>query len=712
MALKMLPLQERTNLYSMKKLLLFIRQYYREILRGTYFVAAILLIVIALPRESKFKFEFQKGMAWKHDDLVAPFDFPIYKTDAELIAERNAILNNFKPFFKLDTAAVQEVEALFRDDFESLWAEQAPGVNPNDSIISQIEAKLNAIYQAGIFSPSEFTDLRSKMQGGITVVVNNQAFETPVEAAFQQSQALALIQQTAQSLSDGAMAPEHKVLAQLNYSKYVKPNLTYDAPTTRQITQDMLANLSTTKGLIYSGERIVSKGEVVNASLYQILFSLKREYESRLNLVKDSRLLVAGQTLVVTALFFILFLFLYNFRREILYNDSKIIFILLLITLLTTISALLLRHDFISVYIIPFAIIPIFINTFYDSRLALFIHLITVFLVGFFVPNSFEFVFLHFIAGVVAIISLTKVYRRSKLFLAVTFIFLSYTLIYLGMVLIQEGTPLAMNSLYIVWFAGNALLLLASYQLIYVFEKAFGFLSDTTLMELADTNQDLLRKLAEVAPGTFQHSLQVANLAESAIHKIGGNPLLVRTGALYHDIGKMTNPYYFTENQSPDFNPHKGLDFEESAQIIIRHIPEGVSIAKKHRLPEQIIDFIRTHHGTNKVLYFYRMFRDKFPEAKDELNAFSYPGPKPFSRETAVMMMADSVEAASRALKTITIDTIDELVENIINYQQIEEQFNDANITFRDISLIKETFKKKLQNIYHARIEYPSAANQ
>jgi hypothetical protein len=351
--------------------------------------------------------------------------------------------------------------------------------------------------------------------------------------------------------------------------------------------------------------------------------------------------------------------------------------------------------------------VPIFISTFFDSRLALFIHLITVFIVGFFVPNSFEFVFLQFITGVVAIISLTKVYRRSKLFLSVAYILISYILVYLGIVTIQEGTPLAINVLYLVWFASNALLLLASYQLIYLFEKVFGFLSDTTLMELGDTNQELLRKLAETAPGTFQHSLQVANLAESAIQKIGGNPLLVRTGALYHDIGKMNNPYYFIENQSPDFNPHKNLKFDESAEIIIRHVEDGVQIAKKHRLPEQIIDFIRMHHGTTKVQYFYRLFKDRFPEAIDELNAFSYPGPKPFTRETALVMMADSVEAASRALKSITVKSIDDLVDNIINYQQIEEQFNDANITFRDISTIKSVFKKKLQNIYHARIEYP-----
>ncbi len=691
----------------MKKTFRFIGLYYREILRGLYFAIAIFLILIALPRERKFKFEFQKGMAWMHEDLIAPFDFPIYKTDSELISERNAILTNFKLYFKFDTTSVNEAIELFQSDFQKSWESIAENRSPNKKVINKVIEQIRQIHNEGIFLPNEFSDLRGKIQDGITVIVNNQAFDKARDNVYQVSRGASVLNELAQTIGQEVNGNEAKVLAKLSYARYIKPNLLYDAQTTEQVSRDMLANLSTTKGLIYNGERIIGKGEVVNAELYQILFSLKREFEGRMNLVEDSRLLLAGQAIVITILFVILFLFLLNFRREILYNDSKIIFILLVITSITLISALLLRRDLINIYIIPFAIIPIFIRTFYDSRLALFIHLVTVFMVGFFVPNSFEFVFLHFIAGVVAIISLTTVYRRSKLFLSVGLIFLTYTVLYMGIVLIQEGTPNAMNALYIAWFAGNALLLLASYQLIYVFEKVFGFLSDTTLMELADTNQDLLRKLAEVAPGTFQHSLQVANLAESAIYKIGGNPLLVRTGALYHDIGKMNNPYYFIENQAPDFNPHKGIDFEESAEIIIRHVTDGVQIAKKNRLPEQIIDFIMMHHGTTKVQYFYRLYKNKFPDSNEESNAFTYPGPKPNSRETAIVMMADSIEAASRALKNITIETINELVETIINYQQIEEQYNEANITFKDISIVKEVFKKKLQNIYHPRIEYP-----
>jgi len=691
----------------MKIFLRFIKTYYREILRGVYFALAIVLILLALPKERRFKYEFQRGMEWMHDDLVAPFDFPIYKTDAEFIAERNAILNNFKPFFKYDTSAVALAKQQFRTDFIAEWEKLETNRNPNDTLLRKMEEGIERVHRVGVFFPGEFSDLRGDIQGGITIIKNNQAFETDISELYQVHRAVDNVKTYASQLAATNSGPETDIILKLNLTKYVIPNLHYDSQTTQQVTSDMLASLSATKGLIYAGERIITKGEVVNSELYQILYSLRREFESRLNHLGNTKLLILGQALIVTMLFFILFLFLLNFRREVLYSDSKLVFILLIISALSILSFLLLRRELVSIYIIPFAIVPIFIRTFYDSRLALFIHIITVFIVGFFVPNSFEFVFMHFIAGVVAIISLTKVYRRSKLFLAVGYIFVTYAVLYLGIVLIQEGNPSAMNAIYIGWFAANALLLLASYQLIYVFEKVFGFLSDTTLMELSDTNQDLLRKLAEVAPGTFQHSLQVANLAESAIHQIGGNPLLVRTGALYHDIGKMNNPYYFVENQSPDFNPHKGLDFEESAEIIIRHISDGVQIAKKNRLPEQIIDFIRTHHGTTRVLYFYRLYKDKFPEAEAELEAFSYPGPRPFSRETAVVMMADSVEAASRALKQITVETINDLVESIINYQQVEKQFNEANITFKDISVIKEVFKKKLQNIYHARIEYP-----
>lgn len=700
----------------MKKLFRFIKLYFREILRGFYFVIAILLIILTLPREGRFKYEFQKGQPWQHDDLVAPFDFPIYKTDTELISERNAILSSFKPYFRYDSTILASALNALQIDYNIFLKHNTDIRNKEkislDSLILQTEHQIKQLYLKGIFKPEDYIDLRGKYYSDITIIVNNLAYDKSIDEVFTVARAQEVLESYFNKKSIEKVGVVSRFIKEISLNKYISPNLTYDGQTTQRVSKDMLANLSLTKGLVYSGERIISKGEVVNSDLYQILFSLKREFESRVSITGNVWFLILGQTLLILIIFIVLFLFLHNFRKEILQQDSKIIFILLIITAMTVISSLLLKRNLVSIYVIPFAIVPIFIRTFYDARLALFIHLVTVFLVGFFAPNSFEFVFIHFIAGVVAIISLTKIYRRGKLFLAVAYIFLTYALVYTGIVTIQEGTPMSINPLTLAWFAGNALLLLASYQLIYLFEKLFGFLSDTTLMELSDTNQELLRKLAEVAPGTFQHSIQVASLAESAVYKIGGNPLLVRAGALYHDIGKMNNPHYFIENQTSDFNPHQGLDFEESAEIIVKHVTEGVQLAKKHRLPEPLIDFIRTHHGTSKVQYFYRLFKEKFPDATNELNAFNYAGPKPFSRETAVVMMADSVEAASRTLKTYTLETIDSLVDNIINYQQIEEQFNEANITFKDISEIKKVFKKKLQNIYHARIEYPKPVDE
>lgn len=696
----------------MQKIYRFLKLHFQDIIRGLLFLVAIVAILVFLPRERKFKYEFQKGKAWMHEDLIAPFDFPIYKTDGEIIAERNAILSNVKPIFRLDSAVLIRVLPRFKSEvsdlFENQNKERKNTAQIPEPIMAELQRQLSFVYKKGIISNGEYSDIAGKQTNSISILTGNRAFETPLSELFSTGSAIDYLQ-TKTAIIVSKYPRSGSFVKSIDWGNYVLANLHFDAKSTEIITQDMLANLSITKGLVYAGESIVTKGEVINQDLYQIIFSLKREYESKIGFRGSFRVLILGQALLISMLFLMLFLFLYNFRREILSDNRKIIFILLLITIMAILSSILIKRNIINIYIIPLAIVPIFIRTFYDSRLALFIHLVTVFLVGFFVPNSFEFVFIHFIAGIIAIISLTNLYRRGKLFLSISLVYISYIAVYVGIAIIQEGSILTIDPYSFLWFAINALLLLTSYQLIYLFEKIFGFLSDTTLMELSDTNQDLLRQLAEKAPGTFQHSLQVANLAEEAIFKIGGNPLLARAGALYHDIGKMNNPYYFIENQASGFNPHQGIDYEESAGIIIKHVAEGIQIAKKHNIPEQIIDFIRTHHGTNKVQYFLRLYREKYPELKDNVSLFSYKGPKPFSRETAVLMMADAVEAASRALKTITYEAINDLVENIINYQQIEEQYSDADITFKDITVVKSAFKKKLVNIYHARIEYPKA---
>ncbi len=696
----------------MNKFFRFIQLYFRTIIRIFYFGIAAMAIVFFLPREGRFKYEFQKGKPWLHENLFAPFDFPVHKSEQEILAEKNKILRDFKPFFHYDSTTVANVLELLRFEYQKQFNTQQLKtklkVQQSKPIyFDRIASAIQQIYRRGVIDLTEIQSSKALSLGTISLLINNIAYETPLSDVYTPATAIEHLQSVCSRITELDDGIEAKLIREFPFDKFIQPNLFYDASSSEKHKSAMLTNLSTTRGLVQTGERIITKGEVVSNESYRILESLKFEYESRLGFSHNSWMLILGQGLLVSILFLILYLFLLNFRREVLLFDLKVLFILLLISVVTISSSFVLKSSVVNIYIIPFAIVPIFIRVFYDARLALFIHLVTIFLVAFFVPNGFEFVFVSFIAGVVAILSLTNLYRRGKLFLTVLLVLLSYIIVFLGLTIIQEGSLTAVNPMYFLWFSGNALLLLASYQLIYLFEKTFGFLSDTTLMEISDTNQDLLRRLAEVAPGTFQHSLQVANLAEAAIHKIGGNPLLVRAGALYHDIGKMNNPFYFIENQSPEFNPHNNLDFEESAEIIMKHVADGIALAQKHRLPEQLIEFISMHHGTSKVQYFFRLYRDKYPEMKDEFQRFVYPGPKPNSKETAVLMMADSVEAASRTLKSITHQSIDSLVESIINQQQMEEQFNESNITFKDIPIIKQVFKKKLLNIYHARIEYP-----
>ena len=448
-------------------------------------------------------------------------------------------------------------------------------------------------------------------------------------------------------------------------------------------------------------------GEVVDNKTYQILESLKRAYEQRLGGDYQYSIILLGQIIFVFAAIFVLYLFLYHFRFEILQDSLKTVFILLLVILMVSVSSITVKIRPEALYIIPFAILPIIIRSFYDARLALFIHIIAIMLIGSFVPSSFEFVFLNFIAGIVAIFSLTSLSRRGKLFLSAAMVVLSYIFVYFGLSITQEGNIEGVDWVNVGYFGINGALVLASYPLIFIFEKTFGFLSDVTLMELSDTNQPLLRRLSEQAPGTFQHSLQVASLAEAAAYQTGSNTLLVRTGALYHDIGKMENPFYFIENQNTDFNPHQQLSFRESAKLIINHVKKGVEYAYKFKLPGPIVDFIRTHHGTTKVHYFYKKYLQEYNEDEVDEAEFTYSGPKPFSKEMAVLMMADAVEAASRSYNVLDEKTINSLVDNIIDSQLNSGQFENVDITFREITIIRGIFKKKLQNFYHARIQYP-----
>jgi putative nucleotidyltransferase with HDIG domain len=411
--------------------------------------------------------------------------------------------------------------------------------------------------------------------------------------------------------------------------------------------------------------------------------------------------------LLITLIFLALFWFIFYFRKDILISRPQTLFTLGLIVVMVGLTRAASTNEAVSVYVIPFVLVPIFLKTFFDIRYALFVHMITLLLAGFWVPNSYQFVLMNFLAGLVGVFSLRSYYKRGILFYTAIFVMAAYALIYIILSLLQEGDFNQINWVDVLWIAGNGLLILTVYPLVFLFERIFGFLSDATLFELSDTNQPLLRALAEKAPGTFQHSLQVASLAEEVVMKVGGNSLLIRAGALYHDIGKMDNPQYFIENQHEGSNPHNELDERTSAKMIISHVPNGVEIAKRYGLNEHIIDFISSHHGTSTVQFFYRTFINTNPGKEVDISEFTYPGPKPTSKENAVLMMADSVEAASRTLKAYTSDTISDLVENIVSRQEEEGQFSEADITFADISAAKEIFKIRLSNIYHSRIEYP-----
>lgn len=705
----------------MNKTIEKIKSIYKNIYKGFLFIASIAILIYLFPREGKFRYEFQKGRPWMHEVLFAPFDFPVYKSEAELQMERDSILQEFKPYFTYDSGIYKLQVQHLVDAFNRKWAQKNEALEENRNAklpqahksrdLELITDIMEFVYSRGIVDSPEILRNAREQNSGIMILTGNVAEEFSSDNVLTLKQAynymLDRIKSTVESDTFRVMKSEAGLIENLNINEFLYPNLFYDEVTSIRAKEELIADLSLTKGMVQAGERIISKGELVNSEYYLILESLKKEYEKKLGGSADFYLIIVGQFLLVFASVLVLFLFLQNFRKEILEHSLKSTFILLLVISIAFLASMIIRHSDISLYVIPFAVLPIIIKTFYDSRLALFIHMITLLLIAFWAPNSFEFFFLNIIAGVVAIFSLTNLYRRSKLFTTAVLIFISLSFVYMGIALIKEGSLESIDYTQFIWFGGNGLLVLTSYPLIYIFEKTFGFLSDATLIELSDTNQELLRKLAEKAPGTFQHSLQVANLAEEAIFHTGGNPLLVRTGALYHDIGKMEDPVYFVENQTTDINPHKDLEFEQSAEIIINHVKKGVEIAKKYKLPPQIIDFIRTHHGTTAVQYFYKSYLKKYPEKSADIKKFSYPGPKPFSKEMAVLMMADSVEAASRSLKIASEESINDLVESIISYQIIEEQFTEADVTFKDITTIKRLFKRKLLNIYHVRIEYP-----
>ena len=560
---------------------------------------------------------------------------------------------------------------------------------------------LGAILTRGVIQPIE--EIENKPGDyKITLIIENIAEEVKLKDIYNVHSAY----ETINTMLAESEEADTDLLKQLLEDSMLQ-NIIFNEKVSDAEQNKLIEEISLTHDMIQKGELIISKGTVISNARFQILESLRQEYESRHGGISHYYLILAGQILLVAISLTVLVFFLFFFRKDVLQDNKKILLILLIIILMVFITSLALRFNVDYIYLVPLCLSPVLIRVFFDTRLALYVFLITIILIGFLVPNSFQFVFMQFISGIITIFSIVNLQKRAQFFFTAIVIFFSYSAIYTGLNLIQEGSFDEIRGINYAMFAGSAVLVLFAYPFIYILEKIFGLVTDVTMMELSDTNSKLLRELSMRAPGTFQHSLQVANLAEESIYEIGGDALLTRTGALYHDIGKMDQPMYFIENQVTGVNPHDELTYEESARVIINHVISGIEKAKKHKLPEQIIDFIRTHHGISKVGYFYIMQQKENPDENVDARRFTYPGPIPFSKETSVVMMADSVEAASRSLKVIDEETINDLVENIINKQMETGQFANSDITLRDITKIKKILKRKLMNIYHIRIEYP-----
>ena len=656
------------------------------------FICVIALIVQLFPTKNKFKYQFEVGKPWSYELITASFDFPIYKSDQQISKEKEEILKDFTPYFKLDSTKHNlQINKLFTD-----WKKKT-GKFP----ISQkyIKHKFQNIYAVGIISVADYNKLLEDKRENISCITPSRVSHTlAVENVYTPKTAYEEI------LRD---APESIKSYDLNL--YLVENLKFDSATTELSKTDLLKNLSLTSGMVQTGQRIIDRGEIITPANYLELSSLKIEYEKRKGSIQQSAIVVVGEIIMISALICLFFSYIYLFRPRIYDKFGDLLFLSLLIVMIIGLTAFAQHYDTLSYYMVPFALIPIIIRVFFDPRTALFAHICTMLIISFMVDNSFQFILLQVTVGMAAVSSLKDMTQRSQLAQTALYIFLCYCVMYLAFQFISEGNIERISWQPILYFSISSICLLFAYVLIYIFEKMFSLISSVTLVELTNINSDLMMKFAEVAPGTFQHTLQVSNLATEAAKKINANSLLVRTGALYHDIGKMKHPEFFTENQMGGKNPLSDMDFEEASRIVINHVTDGIEIAKKSHLPEQIINFIGTHHGLGKTKFFYNSFINAFPDKTPNDEAFTYPGPLPNNKETAILMMADAVEARSRSLGIYTEESIDEMVESMINSQIAEGQFRDAPITFRDVETVKYVFKEKIKNIFHTRIAYPEA---
>lgn len=649
------------------------------------------IVVYLLPRGASFQYEIQEGKPWQYETLLSPYDFPIQKTKEELNLERQALEASVPRYFSTQPNTTTTVLAAF-----DAYAATLPATPNVSAVLINWRTMLEEMYALGLIPESERVDVNES----VALVNGTRQSTVQLSDLYTNKEAKDLLQSQLDAF-------ESEILSETSLQyllSLVAPNVAYDEELTRQFKAESVAEIVTVRGLVTKGTRIIAKGEVVEGEKLQKLISLQQEFESQTWTQSNTTWIILGYSLLVFVPVLLLFVFLWRTRPTVFENNKRLLFLCVNVLLMVLLTKAVVDVNPQYVYAVPICMLPLLMRTFFDTRVALFTLLITLFLIAFLVPNSFEFIYLQIMAGILASLTVNDLYRRAKLFISVGLIVGLYAISYVAFTLIHDGNLLQLSYDVLLLFVINGLAILFVQPLIYIFEKLFGLVSDASLLELSDTNSKLLCELADKSPGTFQHSLQVANIAEAAANAIGANTLLTRVGALYHDIGKMKNPVFFSENQTT-YNPHDDLSPEVSAKIIIDHVLNGITNARKSKLPDRIIDFIRTHHGTTTVLYFLQQAQQENPNI--EVEQFQYPGPKPFSKETAIVMISDGVEAASKSLKEPTAEKIIAFVDKIVQRLMDEKQFLEANITLREIETVKSVLCEKLISSYHLRVSYP-----
>ena len=670
---------------------------YKDLLyKCLIFVVTVSIISYFMPKEGKFNYDFELDTPWKYGLLQASFDFPIHKSDQQIQKEQDSLLVLYQPYFDVDRNVEKNMLLKLREDYNQHLKHSLP----SSDYIRHIERTLKHIYEKGILSVQDAQLLSEDSIQTILLVEKNVATSQPVDRLYSVKGAYEHL------LNADTLHYNKRILQACNLNNYLTSNINYDLEKSEASLQELLSTVSPAKGVVQNGQKIVDRGEIIDQQTYDILNSLRHAWEKRSNTVQEIHLTFIGQTLLVSVLILCFMIFLELFRKEYYLRKRSVLLLFALIVFFPVILSIMVEENLSNVYVVPLAMIPIIIGIFLDSRTAFMAHTTIILICSIFLRYPHQFIILQMAAGMTAIYSLRELSQRSQLLRTALIVVISYAILYFAFELIQEDDLTKLNTRMYIYFVINGILLLFVYPLLFILEKTFGFTSNVTLVELSNINNKLLRQMSEVVPGTFQHSLQMANLAAEAANKIGANSQLVRTGALYHDIGKMVNPAFFTENQT-NVNPHKNLSYEQSAQVIINHITDGIKLAEKHQLPKVIKDFIRTHHGKGVAKYFYISYKNEHPDEEIDIEKFSYPGPNPFTKEQAILMMADAVEAASRSLSEYTEESIGSLIEKIIDGQVSEGYFKECPITFKDIATVKALFKEKLKTVYHTRITYP-----